>query len=366
MIIRSKLHETGFHNRLSYWIVLIIGTILILTSSFTSGPETNVETSRKTVITAAGATFPIPFYNEAFKKYWELNDIPVTYAGIGSERGLISLKKQQIDFAGVDIPPTKEELSDLPAQTLLVPTCMGAITITYNLEGVDNLRLTGELITDIYLGKILKWNDTRIASVNPDRQLPDKEIYPVFRLDGSGTTYVFSDYLTKVSPEWKEKMGTGTNLTFPRGVAATGNSGVAGLVGKIPGAIGYVATEYAVNFNTRSAWIKNTSGDFVLPSKESVTAAAGTADATGMITDSPVTGAYPISCFTWVILYKEQNYGERSRKEAESTVKLLKWLISPEAQAITTRVQYSPLPQKAVDYAEEVLSQITYDGKSLK
>lgn len=312
--IRNKeISKTG-GVCLSFVAVLAIAAATL----FTSGKPVeelseNAAVGRKSVITAAGATLPLPFYSEAFKMYWEKNDIPVTYAGIGTERGFRSLKNQQIDFAGVDVPPTKAELDSLPVKSILVPTCMGAVTIAYNLEGVDNLRLTGELIADIYMGKILKWNDARIAAVNSGKQLPDKEIYPVFRLDGSGTTYIFSDYLTKVSTDWKAKIGTGKALTFPRGVAATGNTGVAGLVGKVPGAIGYVASEYAASFNTQSAWLKNAAGNFVQPTSESVTAAASVGDATGMITDSEVADAYPISCFTWVVLYKEQNYAGRSR-----------------------------------------------------
>lgn len=315
-IRNKKISRTG-SVRLSFVAVLVIAAATL----FTSGKPVeelsgNAAAGRKPVITAAGATLPLPFYNEAFKKYWEQNDIPVT--------------------------------------------------IAYNLQGVDNLRLTGELIADIYLGKIVKWNDARIATVNPGMQLPDKEIYPVFRLDGSGTTYIFSDYLTKTSADWKAAMGTGKLLAFPRGVAAAGNQGVAGLVGKIPGGIGYVATEYAASFGTQSARVKNAAGNFVQPSQQSIITAASTGDATGMITNSEVANAYPISCFTWVVLYQEQNYGGRTRKEAEETVKLLEWLVGPQAQAITTRVQYSPLPQKAVEYAKQVLGQITYGGKKLK
>lgn len=360
-------------NLFSRMLCTAVAALFAVTGIFilTSGkPEEkvaeNAVAGRKSVVTAAGATLPLPFYNEAFKKYWEKYDIPVTYAGIGTERGLKSLRSEQIDFAGIDVPPTKEELDSLPAKTVLVPTCMGAVTVAYNLAGTDNLRLTGELVADIYLGKILKWNDARIAAANPGKQLPDKEIYPVFRLEGSGTTYIFSDYLTKVSLEWKEKMGTGKLLTFPRGVAAKGNQGVAGLVEKIPGAIGYVATEYATSFGTQSAWLKNAAGNFVQPSQASITAAASMGDATGMITNSEVADAYPISCFTWVMLYQEQNYAGRSRQEAGETVKLLEWLVGPEAQSITTQVQYSPLPAKAVDYARKVLAEITYNGKALK
>lgn len=365
MLSQKILKKNSLHIGLLSLSILAFTVILVFTSSTPVNPSPAV-VARKPVVTAAGATFPLPFYNEAFKMYWEKNDSPVTYAGIGTERGFKSLKNQQIDFAGVDVPPTQVELDSLPAKTILIPTCMGAVTIAYNLEGVDNLRLTGELIANIYMGKILKWNDSRIAEVNPGKQLPDKEIYPVFRLDGSGTTYIFSDYLTKVSPEWKAGIGAGKQLVFPRGIAATGNTGIAGLIEKVPGSIGYVASEYAVSFNTQSAWLKNANGNFVQPTSESVTAAASMVDqATGMITNSGVPTAYPISCFTWVVLYQEQNYAGRSRSEAEATVNLLKWLIGPEAQSITMQVQYSPLPQKAIEYATSMLKQITYNGKPL-
>lgn len=362
---RSSIHRLVFHVVLSFTSIMGMLGILIFTSGKPLDPAI-ASGARRQPITAAGATFPLPFYNEAFKMYWEKNDIPVTYAGIGTERGYRSLKLQQIDFAGVDVPPTKEELDSLPAKTVLMPVCMGAVTMAYHLDGVDNLHLTGELVADIYLGKILKWNDARIAAVNVGKQLPDKEIYPVSRLDGSGTTYVFSDYLTKVSADWKSKVGKGKLLTFPRGVAATGNQGVAGLVAKVPGAIGYVASEYTVAFDTQRAWLRNAVGNFVLPSTESITAAAGTADATGMITNATAADAYPVSCFTWVLLYEEQNYAGRSRSEAAETVKVLEWLVGPEAQSITTQTQYSPLPIKAVEYARNLLKQVTYDGKALE
>ncbi len=364
MVIRNNFYRSGHMIGLSLMVFMTMAVILVFTSGTPADPAT-VSSGRHQAITAAGATFPLPFYNEAFKMYWEKNDIPVTYAGIGTERGFRSLKLQQIDFAGVDVPPTKEELDSLPTPALLIPICMGAVTVAYHLDGVNNLRLTGELVADIYMGKILKWNDARIAAVNLDKQLPDKEIYPVLRLDGSGTTYIFSDYLAKVSTDWKSKVGRGKILPLWHGVAAKGNQGVAGLVAKVPGSIGYVASEYTVTFDIQRTWLKNATGNFVLPSTESVAAAAGTSDATDMITDGGAINAYPISCFTWVLLYKEQNYAGRSRREAEETLKLLEWLLGSEAQAITMQTQYSPLPQKAIGYARNLLKQVTYDGKAL-
>lgn len=336
-------------------------------------PETNpsdaaaTAAARRTVVTAAGATFPLPFYNEAFKRYWEKNDIPVTYAGIGTDKGIQSLKNRQIDFAGVDVPLTADELKAMPAETVLVPTSLGAVEVAYHLDGVDNLRLTGELVADIYLGRIVKWNDARIASVNPGVSLPDKEIYPVFRLDGSGTTYVFTHYLSEVSPSWKEAVGTGKNLKFPRGVAATGTPGVAGLVEKIPGAIGYVASGYSASFDIQRALLKNAAGNFVQPSAESITAAAlQTADTNVMLTDSPAAEAYPISCFSWVMLYRDQNYSGRTREQAEQTLAVLRWLVGPEAQNLAAREHYAPLPTSVAARATELLESVTYGGKPLK
>jgi phosphate ABC transporter, phosphate-binding protein pstS len=268
----------------------------------------------------------------------------------------------------VDVPLTAAELKEMPAQTVLVPTSLGAVEIAYHLDGVDNLRLTGELVADIYLGRVTKWNDARIASVNPGVSLPDKEIYPVFRLDGSGTTYVFTHYLSSVSPAWAESVGTGKSLTFPRGVAATGTPGVAGLVEKIPGAIGYVASGYSASFDIQRALLQNAAGNYVQPSTESITAAAAlqTADTNVMLTDSPAAEAYPISCFSWVMLYRDQSYSGRTREQAEQTLAVLRWLVGPEAQNLAAREHYAPLPTAVAARAVELLDSVTYGGKPLK
>lgn len=322
--------------------------------------------SHKTVVTAAGATLPLPFYNKAFELYWEKNDVPVTYAGIGSERGLKALQRRQIDFAGVDVLPTKAERDSLPGKVLALPTCMGAVTVAYNLKGTDNLRLTGELLADIFMGKIVKWNDARIAAVNPKLSLPDREITPVFRLDGSGTTYVFSQYLSKVSDAWKNAMGVGKKIGCKVGVAANGNTGVAGLVERIPGSIGYVATEYTTAFDTQRAWLRNAAGTFVLPTQVSIMAAAEQEGNATDITNATAAGAYPISCYTWVLVYQEQSYASRSYHEAQETVSVLRWLLSPEAQELTTRLLYSPLPTRTAATAARLLDSMTYEGKKMK
>lgn len=240
--------------------------------------------------------------------------------------------------------------------------------MAYNLPEVKELKLSGEVVADIYLGKITKWNDAKIQELNPSVTLPNKELTPVYRSDGSGTTFVFSDYLTKVSNDWKENVGTGKSLKWPAGLAAKGNPGVAGTISQTPGAIGYVGSEYAFSLNIPMAQMKNSSGNFITPNTESISAAAKgemPADTRTMITNSSAPDAYPISCFTWIILYKEQAYANRTLAQAQATVKLLDWMLSPEAQALTTKVHYSPLPQSAVANAKTLLNSISFEGKKV-
>ena len=366
MKIKNDYFRMGSRMCLSLLVLLLAGVVVFATAGKATEGESPVVPARKTVVTAAGATFPLPFYNAVFKAWWEREDSPVTYAGIGSDRGLKSFAARQIDFAGVDVMPAPEEMAKLPAETVVVPTCMGAVVLAYNLPEVPGLKLTGELVADIYLGNILKWNDTRIAALNPGVMLPDKEVYPVFRMDGSGTTYVFADYLSKVSAAWKEQMGRGTTLEFPRGVGATGNPGVAGLVERISGAIGYVGSEYAFAYGIPAAALQNAAGRFVQPSPASITAAAASVDrADGMITDSPEAEAYPISTFSWAMLYREQAYEGRTREEAAATVAVLRWVLGDEAQGMAAAVQFAPLPEAAREYALEELAKVVYNGKPI-
>ena len=262
-------------------------------------------------LTAAGATFPLPYYNLAFKTYKDSTGVSVTYGGIGSGGGIRSLKDRIVDFAGSDAYLSEAEMAEMPAPVVHIPTCMGAVVMAYNLPEVKELQLTGDMIADIFLGKITRWNDPRIQQVNPGVTLPDKAVSPVYRSDGSGTTYVFSDYLTKISAPWAENIGTGKALKWPVGIAAKGNPGVAGTISQTPGAIGYIGSEYAFALKIPVAKLQNKAGNFVAPTTESISAAADIempADTRTMITDSPVADAYPISCFTWILLYQEQAY----------------------------------------------------------
>lgn len=323
---------------------------------------------KQVTLSAAGATFPQPFYNLAFKKYNEEGGPMISYGGIGSGGGIKSLRDMVVDFGATDAFLSDTEMAEMPGEVVHIPTCIGAVVIAYNLPGVTSLRLTPELLEGIFLGTISKWNDKKIADVNPGVSLPDMNITIVYRSDGSGTTYIFSDYMSKVSPLWKEKLGTGKSLNWSTGIGAKGNPGVAGTISQSPGTIGYLGFEYAFAQKIPMAQVMNSSGRFIEPALASFTAAADVeipADTRIMITNSSNPDAYPITSFTWIIMYREQNYAGRTREAAQATVSTVKWLTGATAQAIATSVHYAPLPQQAVERATMLLKGITYDKEAI-
>ena len=318
-------------------------------------------------LSGAGATFPLPFYNVVFENFSQVNGDVVAYGGIGSGGGVRNLRDKIVDFAGSDAFLSDKEMADM-APVVHIPTCMGAVVLAYNLDGVKELKLSGEIIADIFAGNIKMWNDERLAALNPDVTLPAEAIIPVFRSDGSGTTFVFTDYLTKVSPMWREKFGAGKSVNFPSGQAAKGNPGVAGVIKQTKNSIGYVGSEYAFAQNIPYAKIKNQRGEIVEANAASISAAASgviPADTRCSITNSDAAGAYPISTFTWMIIYKEQNYSDRSKEQAMATLDLLKYILSDEAQNITSEVHYAPLPAKAKELSMTNLKSVTYDGVAI-
>ena len=342
----------------------VIGMVIALAVTSCGGAANKDGARKAQELSGAGATFPLPFYNVVFEQFAEVNGDAVAYGGIGSGGGVRNLRDKIVDFAGSDAFLTEKEMADMPA-VIHVPTCMGAVVLAYNLEGVDNLNLSGELIANIFAGNITMWNDARIAALNPGVVLPAEAIIPVFRSDGSGTTFVFTDYLTKVSPMWKEKYGAGKSVNFPSGQAAKGNPGVAGVVKQTKNAIGYVGSEYAFAQKIPYARIMNQRGEIVEPTAASISAAASgeiPADTRCSITNSDAAGAYPISTFTWMIIYKEQNYSDRSKEQAVATLDLLQYILSDEAQKITSEVHYAPLPAKAKELSIANLKTVTYDG----
>ena len=318
-------------------------------------------------LSGAGATFPLPFYNVVFEQFAQVNGDAVAYGGIGSGGGVRNLRDKIVDFAGSDAFLSDKEMADMP-EVIHVPTCMGAVVLAYNLDGVGELNLSGEVIADIFAGNIKMWNDARLVALNPGIALPEEAIIPVFRSDGSGTTFVFTDYLTKASPMWKDKFGTGKSVNFPSGQAAKGNPGVAGIIKQTKNSIGYVGSEYAFAQKIAYAKILNLQGEFVEPSAESISAAASgeiPADTRCSITNADASGAYPISTFTWMIIYKEQNYSDRTKEQALATMDLLKYILSDEAQGIAPEVHYAPLPEKAREQSMKNLQTVTYDGVTI-
>ena len=231
-------------------------------------------------LSGAGATFPLPFYNAVFENFSQVNGDVVAYGGIGSGGGVRNLRDKIVDFAGSDAFLTDKEMADMDP-VVHIPTCMGAVVVAYNLDGVKDLMLTGEVIADIFAGEIKMWNDRRIAALNPDVILPNEAIIPVFRSDGSGTTFVFTDYLTKVSSMWKDKFGAGKSVNFPTGQAAKGNPGVAGVISQTRNSIGYLGSEYAFAQKIPYAKLRNANGEMVEPTAASISAAASIKTSSG-------------------------------------------------------------------------------------
>ena len=345
-------------------IFLSVMTLLLAVVVVSCGSNAVNNGRKAQELSGAGATFPLPFYNVIFEEFAQKNGDAVAYGGIGSGGGVRNLRDKIVDFAASDAFLTDKEMSEMNA-VIHVPTCMGAVVLAYNLDGVEELNLSGEVIADIFAGNIKMWNDERLVALNPGVNLPAESIIPVFRSDGSGTTFVFTDYLTKVSPMWKEKYGAGKSVNFPSGQAAKGNPGVAGVIKQTKNSIGYVGSEYAFAQKIPYARIENQRGELVEPTAESISAAASgeiPADTRCSITNSDAEGAYPISTFTWMIIYKEQNYSNRTKEQAVATLDLLKYILSDEAQNITSVVHYAPLPAKAKELSMTNLKFVTYDG----
>ncbi|MEA3496658.1 MAG: phosphate ABC transporter substrate-binding protein PstS [Bacteroidota bacterium] len=347
---------------------LLISAVILLTACNNSDNKSENKENEKVTLTAAGATFPMPFYNMVFKQYTKSTEMLLTYGGIGSGGGIRSLKDKIVDFGATDAFLSDEQMKDLPAEIVHIPTCLGAVVLAYNLEGIESIKLTNELIEGIFMGEITRWNDEKIAENNPTIDLPDTKITVVHRSDGSGTTFIFSDFMSKISKKWNENVGRGKSLKWPTGLGAKGNPGVAGTISQTTGAIGYIGSEYAFAQKIPVALLQNKAGNYIEASIESISNAAKgeiPADTRVMITNSEDAGAYPISGFTWIILYKDQNYDGRSKLRAMETVKFLNWLLSEDAQSKTKKVHYSPLPESTVKKAKDILNSVNYDGEKL-
>ena len=300
--------------------------------------------SAQMMINGAGATFPYPIYSKWFDEYVKVDpSVRFNYQSIGSGGGQKQILAQTVDFGASDGPMTDENLAKAPGKILHIPTVAGAVVMTYNVPGNPSLKLDGETIADIFLGKIKKWNDPKIAATNAGVKLPDNEIVVVHRSDGSGTTFIFTDYLSKVSAEWKQKAGNNTSVNWPTGIGGKGNEGVSGQVKQTPGTIGYVELIYALQNKMPYADLKNAAGEFVKPTIESVTAALATAeipdDFRFSMTNAPGKEAYPIAGATWLLVYQQQKDAAKGKK----LVEFLKWA-AKDGEKMAKDLQYAPLP----------------------
>lgn len=302
--------------------------------------------SAQMMINGAGATFPYPIYSKWFDEYTKVDpSVRFNYQSIGSGGGQKQILAQTVDFGASDGPMSDENLAKAPGKLLHIPTVAGADVVAYNLPGNPALKFDAETIAGIFLGNIKKWNDPKITALNAGVGLPDKDIVVVHRSDGSGTTYIWTDYLSKISPEWKSKVGTNTSVNWPTGIGGKGNEGVAGQIKQTPGALGYVELIYAIQNKMPYADIKNSAGKFVKPTLESITAAMATAqipdDFRFSITNAPGENAYPIAGATWLLVYQQQKDATKGKK----LVEFLKWA-QKEGEKMAKDLDYASLPEE--------------------
>lgn len=315
----------------------------------------------------AGATFPYPLYSKMFSEYNKKFGTKVNYQSIGSGGGIRQLKNMTVDFGASDAFLSKEEEKNMPGLVLHIPTCLGAVAVGYNIPGNPDLKLSPEVLSDIFLGKIKNWNDPRVKALNPGVTLPNLPITVVHRSDGSGTTAIFTDYLSKVSQTWNKQVGPGKAVNWPAGLGGKGNEGVSGLLEKTPGSIGYVEYVYAVQNKITVASLKNKSGMFVKPGLDSITAAAATTipdDTKVSLTNTDARYGYPICGFSWILLYADQKYGDHKKENAQELVKLVTWMIH-EGQSYNKTLEYSPVPKEALKKAEKLLASVKYGNAKL-
>jgi phosphate transport system substrate-binding protein len=348
---------------------VLAATVLLLVACGGSGGTANsppADVGSGNLI-GAGATFPEPFYSKAFYVYnQQYSTVTVNYQPVGSGGGIQQFTQGTVDFGASDVPMNQKEIDAAGGADSLVqlPTALADAGMAYNLSGVDKLQLDGPTITNIFLGKVKSWNDDSIKSLNSGVTLPNKTITVVHRSDGSGTTYMFSDYLAKQSDEWKTRVGVGKSLQWPVGVGASGNQAVANAVQQTDGSIGYVELAYILQANMKQAYVKNKAGKFIQASAKGATDAA--AKATGItatnfsITDEPGDTSYPISTFSWIIIRKDQ----KDPTKGKALVNLMKWLVT-DGQAQGKDLQYAPLPKEVSDTGLTNLKTITSGGQPI-
>ena len=338
-------------TNLKKYLAIAAGALVVGASSFADA---------QMLINGAGATFPYPIYSKWFDEYARVDpSVRFNYQSIGSGGGQKQILEQTVDFGASDGPMSDENLAKAKGKILHIPTVAGAVVVTYNLPDSPKLKLDGPVVADIFLGQITKWNDKRIAALNPGVKLPDTDIIVAHRSDGSGTTYIFTDYLTSVSKDWADKVGKGTSVKWPTGLGAKGNEGVAGQVKQLPGTIGYVELVYAHQNKLPFADLKNSSGKFITASLDSVTEALASAtipdDFRFSMVNAPGEKAYPVSGATWLLVYEQQKDPAKGKK----LVEFLNWAAS-KGEGMASSLDYAPLPDSVQKRVQERIKTIKY------
>jgi phosphate transport system substrate-binding protein len=320
-------------------------------------------------LTGAGATFPYPIYSKWFDAYAKKTGIRINYQSIGSGGGIRQYTEATVDFGATDGPMTETQMTAVKGNVLHIPTVLGAVVLTYNLPalGTARVRFDAATVAEVFFGRITRWNDPKLAALNPGIRLPALDIIVVHRSDGSGTTFVFTDYVSKVSPEWKSSVGSATSVKWPAGIGGKGNEGVTQQVKQLEGAIGYVELVYAVSNRLPVALLKNAAGQFVEPSLEAVTAAAAgvklgpDTDFRVSITNAAGPKAYPVASYTWLLVPKDATDPAKARKLRD----FLRWMTTSEAQKMADDLGYAPLPAEVTSLVQARVAGLTAGGKPI-
>jgi phosphate transport system substrate-binding protein len=350
------------------WLIIIAFSLVSCGGGGGTTTGGNSTAGSGDALLGAGSTFDYILFSKQFSEYNTANGLKVNYQSIGSGGGILQLTNKTVDFGASDAPMNGKQDSGLSAPAIHIPVTSGAVALSYNLpEVTDTLNLTPDIIAGMFLGTITKWNDPKIAGANKGVKLPPTAILIAHRSDGSGTTNIFTTYLSKVSTDWSTKVGKGSAVQWPAGIGEKGNEGVAGTIKQSPGAIGYVEMSYAIQNKMAYARVQNKAGNYITPTIASVTAAANVSippDSKVSLTNTDAPDGYPISGFSWVIIYKEQKYNGRSLDRVTRLVKLLSWMIH-DGQQYSSALNYAPLSPAAVNVGDAILKTATYDGKPI-
>ncbi len=315
----------------------------------------------------AGATFPYPLYAKLFDDYNKETGVRINYQAIGSGGGVRQLQNRTVDFGATDAFINDKDQHKFKRPIIHIPTCLGAVVMAYNVPGVSQITLSGAVVADIFLGRITWWNHPRIQRLNPGIALPKLRIAVIHRSDGSGTSHVFTDYLSKVSPDWKSSVGSGKSVNWPAGLGGKGNPGVSGLIKQIPGALGYVELVYTLQNKMTVAKLKNRSGRVIQPSVRSVSAAVPDTipdDLRVTITDTPAVNGYPISSFTWIVVYQDLSQTSTTIDEARAVAALLRWTLR-NGPAYAAKLGYAPIPNATTEQASRLIDSLSFKGRPL-